>query len=49
VRDAGEGDAEVDSGRAAEMITERVAALGGLIAMGTHGYAGVKHLLLERR
>lgn len=48
VRAAGlEGDAEVDSGRAAEMIVERAAALGvDLIAMGTRGYSGFKHLLL---
>ena len=48
VRAAGlEGGAEVDSGRAAEMIVERAAALGvDLIAMGTHGHSGFKHLLL---
>ena len=48
VRAAGlEGDAEVDSGRAAEMIVERAAALGvDLIAMGTRGHSGFKHLLL---
>jgi len=48
VRAAGlEGDAEVDSGRAAEVIVERAAALGvDLIAMGTRGNSGFKHLLL---
>jgi nucleotide-binding universal stress UspA family protein len=48
VRAAGlEGDSEVDSGRAAEMIVERAAALGvDLIAMGTRGHSGLKHLLL---
>jgi len=50
VRAAGlEGYAEVDSGRAAEMIVERAAALGvDLIAMGSHGYSGFKHLRPER-
>jgi nucleotide-binding universal stress UspA family protein len=48
VRAAGlEGDAEVDSGRIAEMIAERAVALGvDLIVMGTHGHSGLKHLLL---
>ena len=48
VRAAGlAGDAEVDSGLIAEMVVERAAALGvDLIAMGTHGHSGFKHLLL---
>ena len=48
VRTAGVAvDAEVDVGPIAETIAERAAALGAdLIAIGTRGLSGFKHLLL---
>lgn len=42
-----EGEAEVDSGPVAELLVERAAERGDdLIAIGTRGLSGLRHLLL---
>lgn len=48
VRAAGlDGEAEIDSGPIAETLVERAATRGAdLVAMGTRGLSGFKHLLL---